>query len=298
MKYFVGLSSSDKFQVKITLTDFDTINQSQSILVSARALEEKYDILISNYASLENYILCTTTEFMLHKGLNYSNFFDLRHRFNIQMVNLLTSARLYIDQVNRDVKNSVPNQKDIDKKIDVLKSQEYDSNHDYQFMEALRNYVQHCGLAVHLTNYNLSKKKNKTEDSFEYILSFYAIKSFLKKDNRFKSSVLDGYNDNIDLKASVRGYIESLSKIHASVREMIKQSVNEARAVLTQYHKKYRKDGKNKISGLSAFKKGGNGEVISIPLILDWDDSRIDLIKRNTVLINLKKRYISSIVKD
>jgi hypothetical protein len=298
MKYYIGLSNSDTSSIKITSKEFESLKRAQSILVNARAIEEKYDILISNYIDLEKFILSTTVEFMIRKDLDYSDFFDLRHRLNVHMVNFLTSARLYIDQLNRNVKGSIPLEKKVDEKVNRLKSKEYDTNQDYQFMEALRNYVQHCGLPVHLTNYNLSKRGSKKNDFFEYILSFYAVTVYLKKDERFKKGVLQGYGEEIDLKASIRGYVESLNKIHESIRGMIKLTVLKARTILERSHRNFKKINSRALSSLYAFKDDEKGQVFSIPLILDWDNNRICLQKRNKTLTNLKKRYVSNMIKD
>lgn len=48
MKYYIGFSNSDTSSLKITLKEFESLKRAQSILVNARAIEEKYDILISN----------------------------------------------------------------------------------------------------------------------------------------------------------------------------------------------------------------------------------------------------------
>lgn len=111
------------------------------------AIEEKYELIISNYLELEKDSLSISSSNMLRRSYNYSDFFDVRSTFNRRIVNLLTSTKLYLDQIYQHVK--VCNL-DLANIIKQKTNKEYDSVFEYRFMEALRNHVQHHGLAVHL----------------------------------------------------------------------------------------------------------------------------------------------------
>jgi hypothetical protein len=294
MKYFIGVSNSNQSNLRISFKEYGSLKRAQSILVNARAIEEKYDIVILNYLTLENYLLCTTNELMIRYGHDYSEFFNIRHNLDVHIVNLLSSARLYRDQLTRNVKGCIPNNTKVNELIKSLLAKEYDSKRDYRFMEAFRNYVQHCGLPVHSTNENFRRKKYKIEDIFEYGLDFFAQITHLKNDNDFKKAVLVEIEDNTNLKASLRGYVESISIIHESVRDLIHQSVTEARILVERTHKKIRPSGKSFNNALRAFADDGKGHLSSIPLLLAWDDCRIGLEKKNRTLKNLKRRFVST----
>lgn len=299
MEYFikvVGLPSTP--EIKISEEEFTILRKSRQILSNALAIEEKYEMLISNYLTLEKQMLCLSSELMIRSNLDYREFFEETQAINLCMVNLLTSARLYVDQIRQNVENCMPGESEMQKKVKDCFSFEYDSNEEYRLMEALRNYVQHCGLPVHFISHHLSKQESQAGKFFEYRMDIFSSKSSLMQDHKFKRKVLDGFEEQIDLKSAVRSYIESLSYIQDFVRTQIKDSVINARNNIESQHKAYRVHYPYETSALAAIGKDVHGKTtLSTSLILDYDDIRVLLHKRNQELVNLKRRYVSNIPK-
>lgn len=115
---------------------FCSIVEARNILSAAMAVEEKYELLISNYIELEKEVLKATADNMVYQDRGYSDFFDVRLLFNQRLVNLLTSSRLYIDQIQQHIKACLPNNLEASINAKALFSKEYDSHFEYQFMEA------------------------------------------------------------------------------------------------------------------------------------------------------------------
>lgn len=137
---------ASNIEIEISESDFLQLKTSRDCLLGALAIEEKYELLVANFIDLEKECLNITCESMLRNNDEYSDFFDIRIRLNRRVVNLLTASRLYMDHLSQHVKTCLLNET---ANVKSLFSSEYDGCFEYRFMEALRNYVQHRGLAVH-----------------------------------------------------------------------------------------------------------------------------------------------------
>lgn len=299
MKYLLRNNVSGKVpEIEITENEYFEFEKARNILSNALAIEEKYEILISNYLDFERQILETVSGFMIRSHLDYSDFFEIRLGLNIRLVNLLTAARLYIDQLNQNVRDCVPNITVAEEEIKKICNIEYDNNKEYRLMEALRNYVQHRGIPVHLTQLGGRWTSLEGDGSLEYNMDVFSQRSYFEEDPKFKKEILAEQNEKIDLKAATRSYIESISNINETARNMIDKSVLEARKLIEDAQSRYKTICDENLVGLSACIWSDKRQVSAIPLLLDWDNVRVKLQKRNKKLINLKKRYVTSSIKQ
>lgn len=283
--------------IEITQEDYLTYQQARKVLSNCLAIEEKYEILISNYLEFEKQIMNRIVSNMIREEHGYSDLFTIRLKLNVCLVNLLTSARLYVDQLQQHVVACMPENSAVKKSIEALFSKEYDTYFEYRFMEALRNYVQHRGIPVHWISSGARWTNLSKDGLMEYSIIVASLRSFLQEDTKFKKSVLDEIGDKVDLISSTRCYIESLSNVHEAVRQMIKTSVANARKLLEVAHSQYREVYDKSLVGLSVCLQSEDEIVEYFPLLLDWDDVRIKLQKRNRKLTNLKKRYATGKIK-
>ena len=305
MKYLLRRAVLGKVpEIEISKEKYEEYQSARKVLSNCLAIEEKYEILLSNYLEFEKQILDTTMSYMVREHLDYSDFFDVRLGLNIRLVNLLTAARLYVDQLSQNVRECVPELIDSDRKVRDLFSNEYDRKKEYRFMEALRNYVQHRGIPVQWASFkanrvfmNTKQKPEGESDYFEYSMEIASLRSYLEEDDKFKREVLKELGEKIDLITAVRNYMEAISNVHDSVRRIIEQSVDTSRALFEEAHQQYATinngESSGNLTGLSACIWSEDREIDSVPLLLDWDNVRIKLQKRNKKLINLSKRYVT-----
>lgn len=284
-------------EIDITAEEYSRYEKARKILSNALAIEEKYEIVVSNYLDFEKQILDTTTSYMVREHLDYSDFFDVRLGFNIRLVNLLTAVRLYVDQLSQNVRDCIPSDPNAENVVKTMFSKEYDENKEYRFMEALRNYVQHRGIPVHRTQQGRRWTRSKSDGFLEYSMELASHLSRLEEDSKFKKSVLAELDEKIDLKIGVRCYLESISNVHESARNLISESVTSARELIEEAHRQYTSVYNGSLVGLSACACTDEGQISSIPLLLDWDDVRLKLQKRNRKLTNLRKRYVTGRIK-
>lgn len=297
MKYIVRKRALGSFpQIDISLDEFNALKAARATLSSAFAMEEKYEILVANYLELEKEALLLAATSAVRTALEYSEFFQIRSVLNVRLVNLLTAARLYLDQLPQDVADCVSANDASDRVKDRCRK-EYDENLQYRFMEALRNHTQHRGIPVHLVRPDARWTSFDEAKQMEFCVDIFATRQYLEEDGRFKRSVLNEIGDEVDLKFATRSYVESLSEIHHFAREMIADSATMARSRIEQEHQRYARLYDGNLAGLAASAISDDHEVSVVPLLLDWDDVRIVLQKSNSRLVNLSKRYVTGKIK-
>jgi hypothetical protein len=292
-KYVAG----DIPEVEITAEEYAELKEARKILSNALAIEEKYEILIRNYLDFERQVLDIVITNMVRSRSGYSDFFEVRLSLNVRLVNLLTAARLYVDQLNQNVRECVPTVTDIKDRVKALFAKEYDEHKEYRFMEALRNYVQHRGLPVHSTQ--LGSRWTSLDDNglIEFSMDLASDFAYLEENGGFKKAILDEWDGKIDLKVTTRKYVESLSQVHESTRTMIAESATAARKLIEDAQHRYSINWVESLVGLSICEISDDGKYSALPLLLDWDDIRLVLQNRNKTLVNLSKSYVTSSVK-
>jgi len=267
-------------------------------MVAAKEIEEKYDLMISNYLEFEKELLVQVAEQVILSKNSYDDFYAIRTVLNRRIVNLLTSTKLYYDQMERKIRLCDFNEDSFAKQTLSYFSREYDNHFDYRFMESLRNYVQHCGLAIH--SLSLPSQWEGEDDSRQMRngVRIFSTLEELGQDPKFsKRPVFKECSEKINLVKAIRKYIERLSIVHSDIRELIESNLIEARANIDGIISKYKSVNNDDALGIYAYGVMSNdpqGQVeIKIPLLLDWDNVRVNLISKNKTLINNSKRYIS-----
>ena len=282
-------------EVEITKDEYARLESAHHILSCALAIEEKYEILIANYLDFEKEMLNLTAEDMVRSDKDHSNMFEVRLRLNARLVNLLTAARLYVDQLNQDVRVCAPQDHDAKEQVKKFFAKEYDESRDYRFMEALRNYVQHSGIPVHQTSQGCKWTALDGNGLLEFSMELASQRSCLGEDQQFKKAVLDELDEQVDLKVATRKYVESMSNVQESARSIVAESVTASRGLIEDAQRRYAEVSNGDLVGLGACKWPDGGKISTVPLFLEWDDIRIRLQARNGKLINLSKRYVSGI---
>jgi len=286
-------------KIDLTEQEYAAIKTAQNILTNGLSMEEKYDLVISNYLDFEEALLNSALHSMIKGEYTYHNFFLIRALFNRRVVNLLTAARLYRDQLQRHVESASPDDRNAKQTIRQLFSKEYDLSFEYRFMEELRNTVQHFGFPVHWTNFGPSWDSLGEQGNLQFSVDVWSRKTNLEADDSFKGSILEEAPDEIDLKKTVRKYVEAISRVHIGARALVQESILAARSAIEKAISRYRTEYSGSMVGLFVIRVSDEGEFVDrIPVMLEWDDIRVQLEKRNKLLRNLSKRYVSSKIQQ
>lgn len=294
MKYVLRKAVySDELEIEISQQAYASYKESQTILYNCLAFEEKYEDLVLAYLDLERQIFEATALNMVYGIYEPLDVFDSKLALNLRLMSLLTASTLYRYRFPHHIKECIPHCIDADNLAKSLRTKEHNDNPDYRFMELFRNHAQHFDLPIHWMSSGVRWTDLGKDGQLEYSLDFGVSKSYLMENRKFTRKVLEKYPAEIDLKSTTRSYVESFSKMHGAARELIKESVQNAREHLegaySQYRKVYGKDS----GSLSACMFNEQGVIETIPLMLYLDDIRIKLQKKNQLLVNLGKRYVT-----
>ena len=176
--------------------------------------------------------------------------------------------------------------------MEKLKNTEYDQLLGYRVIEALRNYVQHRGLPVHLIKF----KASKVGELSKFIINPFLKVSELRKDGKFKVAVLDeleNEDEKANLKLYIRQYVSSITTIHSAIRDILSEETrkwdNEFQYAYRLYSEKH---GEIESLAIGQIYKGFRTNVIYI--MKEPIQRRKWLIQKNVELKNLVSMFVSS----
>lgn len=264
---------------------YQELKQARAVLSSALAFEQRYELLIGNFIALELALTQVSLRATVEPQYGYSDAARVIEDANRHFVNLLTVMRGYCDQVQQDFKvlKVTPSFKDMAK--DELR-QAYGRSSDFRFMDSLRNYVQHKATAVH--SCQMDAERESDPSSWADAMKFYASKDELSADKDFKLRVLDEQPKKIDLRRSARRAVEEYGAVHISLRRRASGEVSRSRATVEMAIKDYKLAGAETAVGLAARLAGDVSA--DVPLLLEWDDVRVQLTEKNRAVARLWRR--------
>lgn len=250
-----SFSSGKSNLILISEKKYHDIINARLNLVKALIIEEKFNLLIENYLEFEKELTNITFDKMLFPNhiLDWLISVNDIHLINRRLINLLTTSRLYIDQIKHDISSLYDENLELLEKIKTKISSEYDSKLGYRALEALRNYVQHRSLPVHLLSYTTENVDKTSNIQIKNVINPKINISELEDDTKFKKSVLKELKllgKQIDLKLLIREYIQSLENIHIFIRELLHNDISRWDKCIDNVYKKFEKQygQSNKIS--------------------------------------------------
>lgn len=274
--------------LEIGQKEYDALAHARKTLVDAFAFEQKFELVLGNYRDFElaaaNWALAGIIETLT----TYTQFGAIMTEANRLVVNLLSTARLYSDQIKRAFSH-VELERTFQEIASERISAAYDASYHYRFMEALRNHVQHRSTPVH----GMGPRKIQRETTAEWADSFtlWARREVLEEEGDFKATVLKEMPEEIDLRDAIRKYVTRLGEVHLDLRAKVASSVQAARTLVGQTIAGYEKMSGNSASALCACIGDDNEYSDWIPIFLDWDDVRERLVAKNQgIRIEVKPR--------
>jgi hypothetical protein len=237
--------------IPLSYVEFDEIRLAHAALLQLVSAEEKFDALARNFLELETDLLRLTAEHFFAGNAETFGHMSIRRTLNRRMLNVLSSARGYLDHL----KHAVPlffGQADRRSTafLDLL-SKSYDTTFGYRVMEALRNYSQHRGFPIQSVSLNAHNQRNEARNQLRYGISINLSPALLESDKAFKASVLAELQligDKIDLKPLTRDYVSCLAKIHERLRESVAVDADRWEATIDVAIQKYRSGSSNQSS--------------------------------------------------
>jgi len=304
MRYaLVTLAGMSSRVVEISRSQHDATVEAKAALLECLFIEEKFDLVIENYLELEMTLLECALGYLAAPLLDNQRADNDRALFNRRLMNLLSSARTYAEQVaGRHVPRILP---DADAAaIKLAFSKEYDDRLGYRAMDALRNHAQHFDAPVHLVTYPSRRVERQSDTVLAFTVNPCLRPEDLRRNRGFKPRVLkelETLGESIDLKPLVRQYVEGLWAVHAQIRELVAPRILEWEGILKLAKSTFLAGGNDERSAfaLAAVQlREDDSYETSVHLPTQFNEHRQFLEAKNGRLDNLALRYVTGETAD
>jgi hypothetical protein len=280
-----------KKRVEITPERYEALVSASAIQVAAMNVEEKFELVITNFEEFEAELATLAVRFMIRRNLPWIRMSADRLLLNRRLANLLSTCRLYVDQVRHDLGRAPMEVEAI--AIDQFFTAQYDASLGYRVMESLRNLLQHRSIPVTGITYSSRLDDRLSVFSIDLKLDLTAL-----GEGGFKARVLRELEAlpeaRVDLLLFVRQYVEGLSRAHAAVRDHIRALVKQADDTMGRAIADWQADGSD-MAGLSAARELADRTMDGqVWITANLRARRDELATANQSLIALSRRYISS----
>ncbi len=275
--------------LNLTKEKFRKIVIAQSALSNALGLEQKYAILTLNYSTLKNTCAEQCRKWSVGDRTSYSSGSERHQAVNTALLNYLSSGRMYIDQSLQDIEKCEYERNNASESIATLRSQLYDLHKEYAFLEWYRNHCQHASIP----KLNLIFKEKLEGNEILNSLLVTIKKKPLYNFKNMKKKVVDPMPEKIDLIKAVDIHFSCLKVTHNESRKLIKSTIENAEIDVKEAHELYKETHGGNTVGLRARVTKDNGEVRSIPLSLEWNDVRNELMSKHETSSLVQPHVIS-----
>ena len=272
----------DCLTAELSSQEFEQARSARRALVSGFGFEEIFDHFLSNYLEIEMQCLAASAQRLVRDGGSYADFYQRRAPINLAVVNFLSAARLYVDQVDSKVSASFYGTAGPQRHAKILLAREYDAAFEYRFVEALRNHVQHSGTAVHILNTSWHNSPPSELQETEVRTTVFCDRRSIAEDKKFKKRVLAECPPEVNLLDAVRQYVMSISAVHRELRQAVEPSQEAAQDRIQSIQALLANECEGAPDALVAVAIDETGrELESVPLLLVWEEVRQSLRDRN-----------------
>jgi hypothetical protein len=302
MPYFLGrFILNDGNCVELSKSVYNQIKSHKRNLIHSLDIEERFDLLLANYMEFEYELLSISLRHNIYSPKwGYREFAEERVSINRRITNLLSSCRLYLDQLRHSAAEIWGKGPEFTK-INEATSQEYDKNVSYRLMEGLRNYAQHRGLAANSLSLQIGPTGMGPEGQIACTISPQLVNEELASDKTIKAELkqeLKHLPEKIDLKSHIRSYMDSLCRVHVIVRDLLSShsSIWEStiREAVNNYKTKAGIVTEEVPLGLAIFQAENPTDDVVMEqdhIFYDFIDHRKFLENKNTIVPNLSSRF-------
>lgn len=266
-----------RLQMSISEERYTELAHAREVLSDALTFEQRYELLLGNFISMELALTEICLRAKVEPQFRYSDSAVILEKANRHVVNLLTAMRGYADQVLQDFK-CLELKPPFGSVAKVELGKVFDRSLDYRFMYALRNHVQHKATAIH--GFGEDDDRGGDANSWAETVKFFANKTTLSADKGFKTRVLDEEPEKIDVRRRARRSVQEVGAAHLALRKASEEHVARARSAVETAIRDYKEAGAESVIGLGV-RRVGDVDA-DVPLLLDWDDVRLQLVNKNS----------------
>jgi uncharacterized damage-inducible protein DinB len=298
MQYeLAGWDGTKRVSLPIDKADFERTQDAKERLIDVLRIEEKYNMLLENYEEFEKALLGATLNHVLFSEPVWASLVSMGYQTARRLQNVLSMARLYIDQVCHDLRVMYGSDAANLATFEEWTHQEYESRLGYRTMEALRNFMQHRSLPVQGMSIG-GERRELASGSF----NVYTIRPTIdiveiREEGGFKPSVLaelEAIGHEVPLKQLLREYIEGLANVHHRLRVMLAGDVPKWKALLDEATARFAAAFPANPQHVSVVARHLDGTTDTHDIFRDFIDRLHWLQAKNSKGLNLKRQLISS----
>ena len=299
MNYWIRLPYlGGSHKLPITKENFELLSDSQKCLLLISSFVENYRIVLDSYRTIESSLHNQSLNQLTLGFSGYKESLETRAKLNSAYIGYLSSIRYFHDWSDRNLKK-VLSQDQIEP-FQAFRSSLYDSTPNYRFIEALRNFVQHRELPIEgIKHHHFVENKDDHENSdIVTAITSYISKEKLSQDKKFKKAALDDMPDTINIVHCIRTHMSCIWKLYNYFFENHSNIATKSRETIENFRNRFSQEFDGSLLGLEANSEDDGNIIDTIPLLLNWDDARIEVQKEIGNLNNLHRRYVSGKIQN
>ena len=285
--------------IEINVTRYAALKDALMVQRVALEIEQKFDLVMANYEEFEREILAVTLAYMVRPKLTWSSMSSARLLLNRRIANLLSTCRLYVDQVKLSVNKFSTHVGCTLAQAEEVFSEQYDKALGYEIMENLRNHVQHRSLGISGIFYSSKIEDGPGGALFSFTLSLELNIEALRDDNSFKQNTLHKLESlpspQNDIIFFIRQYIEGLGHAQGRLRKLIEPAIDKADATIDAALMEWRTAGHNDTGLAAANLRDDSTEEEHIVVTDNLKKKRVELVTTHSSFANLSRRFVSSV---
>lgn len=212
--------------IDITEERFRAIVDAKQRFIAVLGIEEKFDLLLENFVEFERELLRLSLDHLVYRNQDWHSFRADDRLMGRRLANLLSSARLYIDQIKHDLSGLIGQAAVASARAQF--SHAYDNSFSYRLMESLRNHFQHRGVPTVGVGYKSSWNRESEPPVLEFRVSVPLDIDVLRSDPKFKPEVLQEFlarGEKCSVVGDVREYVAKLAEVHEWLRKAMAEDV-------------------------------------------------------------------------
>lgn len=275
--------------------DFQSISDATSDFRVALDIEEKFDLVLSNYVEYEMELISLALGDSIFRGVDWSSMRIDSHRVVRRVVNVLTSTRLYVDQVQHALSGQGSSVLGVNTDLKPVFAGQYDRRLGYRVMEAMRNVVQHESTAF--VGLRCGMNTVGTASQLHRFRADAVVDTTALKTTSFKRKVLNelgSLGSEFSMSVMMRDYLEGLAVAHESIRSMCTARLAASESVIRAAAERGRQLLGDKPMGLCLVAREHSRPSRPVFINTHLIDQHTTLIRKNCDLSTLSKRFVTS----
>lgn len=294
--HLTSLGYEDPNKVILKEEEWDQIYNARSLVYNIYYIEQKYDLMISNYYEFEENLLKQALDRSIWSR-EYQSLNDDLLTTARKIINLVTSMIFYTEHIKeRHIKRFQFSQEREDEIFGDFRSF-LKTSLDYKFIKGLRNYIAHRDLPMDSYSYssNWEKIGEEEEDKLGHFVVPAVEKVKLLSDKKFSSTIVEAMESKkgkIDLRVPIRKTIAGLSKRAKEIRESLSSEYEDSKAQIFDAIDRYKENLDGKFIHCQVEKLIDSEVVETISLSEKMFDRVEVLFKRNRSQGVLERRYV------